>query len=98
MVSAIICASVMVIVSAIADFIFFGLIRDALDELYHPTTFYGYLFLLILPFAVLLVLRKQVEMNKKQLVQGDFVRVGTLGLVCLILIMVIVMLDLRIAL
>ena len=45
-------AIIFLFLSVILDYIFFGIIRDANEELYHPTTFYGYGFLICLPFIV----------------------------------------------
>lgn len=34
-------SDIYILVAVIADYIFFGIIRNAMKELYHPTTFYG---------------------------------------------------------
>ncbi len=60
---AILSSVIYISIAVIADYIFFGIIRNALKELYHPTTFYGYLFLLCLPFIVIYLFPKQLKMQ-----------------------------------
>ena len=53
--------SIIMLVSAVvSDYIFFGLIRGAMDDLYQPATFYGYGFLDNMPFLELLFFRKLI--------------------------------------
>ena len=87
---------IMLINAVIADYIFFGLIRGALDDLYQPTTFYGYSFLLALPFIEILFFRKLIIKNKRQIKVKDFFLLGTLGTVCLLIIILIIRLDIKI--
>ena len=54
-------ASILIVVAVVMDYIFFGLIRDAMQELYHPTTFYGYGFLVALPFIEMLIFKRHFE-------------------------------------
>lgn len=54
-------AAVFLVVAAVMDLAFFGVIRGAMEELLHPTTFAGYAFLVVLPFAELLVFRRTLQ-------------------------------------
>lgn len=65
--------------AVIADYIFFGLIRNALKELYHPTTFYGYLFLICLPFILIFLFPKQLS-KKNKIAGQDFIKYSLLGI------------------
>lgn len=53
-------AVVFLVVAAVMDLAFFGVIRGAMEELLHPTTFAGYAFLVVLPFAEVVVLRRRL--------------------------------------
>lgn len=53
-------AAVFLVVAAVMDLAFFGVIRGAMEELLHPTTFAGYAFLVVLPFAEVVVLRRRL--------------------------------------
>jgi hypothetical protein len=72
-------ALTMLISSVILDYIFFGLIRGALNELYKPTTFYGYGFLILLPFIELLLFKKIILRKKRDILVKDFVSTGIVG-------------------
>ena len=79
-------ASILVVVAVVMDYIFFGLIRDAMQELYHPTTFYGYGFLVALPFIELLIFTKHFARHEKETQKKDFRVMGLLGLMALLLV------------
>lgn len=80
----------MLISSVIMDYIFFGLIRQALNDLYKPTTFYGYGFLAMLPFIELLLFRKLLLRKKRNILVRDFVPIGIIGLTSFIIQSIIV--------
>ena len=80
----------MVIVSAASDFVFFGLIRHAFAHLYKPTTFYGYLYLLILPFAVLTLFRKSFQLRKK-IERKNLYAHGAIASGCMLMITAIIL-------
>lgn len=80
-------------IAVITDYFFFGLIRNAMDELYHPTTLYGYAFLVCLPFLVVLGFSKRIENNKKEIQNADFIRATTIGAVCLGILLLIIALE-----
>jgi hypothetical protein len=69
--------------------------RDAMEDLYHPTTFYGYEFVISLPFIAVLGFRKKIERNRKSIVKSDFVKAGTIGTVCLTLLILIIALRIE---
>jgi hypothetical protein len=63
--AAIIVSLVYVIIAVIADYIFFGIIRNTIKDLYRPTTFYGYGFLISLPFIIMWVFRNKIIITKR---------------------------------
>jgi hypothetical protein len=95
-IGALICASAMVFVAAIVDFIFFGIIRGALKELYHPTTFYGYGFVFFLPFLEMLIFKKRIRESSTILSRKDFTNMAVLGTLCVMIIAAIIVFDLNI--
>lgn len=80
----------MLISSVIMDYIFFGLIRRTMNDLYKPTTFYGYGFLAMLPFIELLLFRKPLLRKKRNILVRDFVPIGIIGLTSFIIQIIIV--------
>ena len=85
------------IIAVVADYLFFGLIRGAMDDLYQPTTFYGYGFLVAIPFLELLFFRKLILKKKRQIKTNDFILIGMLGVICLLTLIVIIKYELKIA-
>lgn len=79
----------MLIYSVIMDYLFFGLIRRTLNDLYKPTTFYGYFFLALLPFLELLFLKKIILTNKRNILLKDFLPIGIMGLASLVIQIII---------
>ena len=74
--------SIIILVSAVvSDYIFFGLIRGAMDDLYQPATFYGYGFLIIMPFLELLFFKKIIIKKRRPLTANDFISYGAIGTV-----------------
>jgi len=84
-------------IAVVADYLFFGLIRGAMDDLYQPTTFYGYGFLVAMPFLELLFFRKLIVKKKRQIKTNDFILIGMLGAICLLTLIVIIKYELKIA-
>jgi len=83
-------ALTMLISSVILDYIFFGLIRGAWNDLYKPTTFYGYAFLTLLPFIELFLFKKIILKKKRDILAKDFVPIVIAGLTSLIIQIIIV--------
>ena len=71
------------LVSGLLDFIFFGLIRGAMEDLYHPTTFYGYGFLIVLPFLLTYIFSKKIKKNNKDIFKKSFIKAVIIGMLCL---------------
>jgi len=94
--AAYIVAVITIIVVVISDFVFFGIIRGAVKELYHPTTFYGYAFLITLPFLEILFFSKLIDRKKRTLIGNDFMMVTVFGIVSLLLLIVIIKLNIKI--
>ena len=84
-------------IAVVADYLFFGLIRGAMNDLYQPTTFYGYGFLVAIPFLELLFFRKLIIKKKRQIKTNDFIQIGILGAICLLTLIVIIKYELKIA-
>jgi hypothetical protein len=82
-------------VAIVLDYFFYGIIRGAMAELYHPTTFYGYAFLTVLPFVEMTFLNKMLRL-KKPLKNIDFIKSGLPGFISFILILLIVKFDIKI--
>ncbi len=64
-------ALIFLLLSVVMDYIFFGIIRNAMEELYHPTTFYGYAFLLVWPLTLALIFKKKISKKKKDTTNTD---------------------------
>lgn len=84
-----------ILVAVIADYIFFGIIRNAMKELYHPTTLYGYLFLISLPFILTLMFSNKLK-NKQDIRQKDFITYGVLGFFSILTIIIIIKFNITI--
>jgi hypothetical protein len=96
--SGVIINSITMLVSAVvSDYIFFGLIRGAMNDLYQPATFYGYGFLAAIPFIELLFFRKYIIKKKNQIKTNDFILIGMLGAICLLTLAAIIKYDIKIS-
>lgn len=84
------------LMAAIMDYVFFGLIRNAMQQLYHPTTFYAYGFLLCLPFIVGLIFKNKIQRTKRLSTTSDFVTAGIGGILCFGLLTLIILLRIEI--
>ena len=87
---------ILLINAVIEDYIFFGLIRKATHDLYQPTTFYGYAFLMTIPFIEIIIFKNLIIRQKRQIKANDFSLFGILGAVCLVILIVIIRLDIKI--
>ena len=83
--------------AVVQDFLFFGLYRNALEELYHPTTLYGYGFLIALPFIIVTALKKMIEHKRKIVEKDDFIVAGGVGLFCFAMVSLIILFDINIS-
>lgn len=83
-------ALILVVMAVIMDLVFFGLIRDAMQQLLHPTTFYAYAFLLCLPFLVARMFEKRIERARRSVTRADFVAAGTCAALCVTLLSLII--------
>ncbi|MGZ3763751.1 MAG: hypothetical protein ACXVB0_05790 [Mucilaginibacter sp.] len=86
---AVLIALIYIVVAVIADYIFFGLIRHAIKDLYHPTTLYGYLFLISLPFILLFIFSKKLK-HRQNIKRRELVIYGLLGTFSLLAITLII--------
>lgn len=89
-------ALIFLLLAVIMDYIFFGLIRNAMEELYHPTTFYGYGFLAVWPFILALIFKKKVLSQKKIATNSDIIKAGISGLICFGVLTLIIVLGIEI--
>ena len=89
-------AVIFLITAIVLDYVFFGIIRNALEELYHPTTIYGYGFLLVLPFLVSWILKRKILSKKREVSRKLQISALVVGLSCLLILVLIITLDLNI--
>jgi hypothetical protein len=93
---AVYCALIFFLLAVVLDYFFFAVIRGAKEELYHPTTFYGYGFVVVLPFIVALVFKKKNVDFKKDITTTAFVKAGFVGLLCLASLIAIIIFKIEI--
>ena len=93
---AVIVSLILLLIAVMMDYIFFGLIRKAIEQLYHPTTFYGYGFLISLPFIIAFLFKKRITRHKKIPTNIDFIRAGASGVVCLGVLTLIIVFKIEI--
>ena len=85
-------AGILLLLAIVLDYLFFGLVRDAFEDLYHPTTFYGYGFVLSLPFLLIWLLGRKIRARKRALSRTDFVRAGAIaGLAVAIMVLILLL-------
>ncbi|WP_375583216.1 hypothetical protein [Cyclobacterium xiamenense] len=90
-------AAMFLVLAVVMDYIFFGIIRNAMEELYHPTTFYGYGFLVVWPFVLVVSLKRKIVRRKKTSTTTDLLRAGISGLIGFSLLTLIIMLEIELA-
>jgi hypothetical protein len=86
-------ALIFLLASVIMDYIFFGLIRNAMQDLYHPTTLCGYGFLLVWPLIMALIFKKNVYKYKKTVTNSEKMMAGISGLISFGALTVIIALE-----
>ncbi len=86
---------IFLVFAVLMDYVFFGLIRNAMEQLYHPTTFYGYGFVASLPFIVAFGFRRTLEKKRRDTSKADFIKAGIIGLVCFGLLTLIILLGIN---
>lgn len=87
---------ILLMIAIVADYLFFGLIRGAMNDLYQPTTFYGYGFLAVMPFLELLFFKKSIIRKRCSVTANDFISVGAIGIISLLILIAIIKFDLKI--
>ena len=87
---------IILVIAVVSDYIFFGLIRGAMDDLYQPTTIYGYVFLTIMPFLELLFFKKLIFKKRCALTAKSFISFGAIGLLSLLILIAIIKFDIKI--
>ena len=93
---AIIIALILGVVAVVSDYIFFGIIRGTIKDLYKPTTFYGYAFLFALPFIEILLLPKLINRKKKNITTKAFTIAAVIGIASLLALVAIIKLNIKI--
>ena len=78
------------------DYVFFGLIRNAMEQLYHPTTFYGYGFLLFLPVVLALILKYRRVQIGYEIKKTAILRALLSGMACLGILGVVILLGISV--
>ena len=94
--AAILVALIFLPIAIILDYVFFGIIRNAMEELYHPTTLYGYAFLLVLPFLVVLIFRKNLLSFRRSVSKSNIVKALASGIACITILTLIIVLGIEI--
>lgn len=89
-------ALVFLLLAAVMDYIFFGIIRNAMEQLYHLTTFYGYAFLICLPLIIAIFFKSKIVRLKKVITNSDFIKAGISGIVSLGILTLIIVLGIEI--
>jgi len=89
-------ALVFLLLATIMDYVFFGLIRNAMAQLYHPTTLYGYGFLICLPFILVLVFKNRILRLKKPTTHSDMLIAALGGIACFGILTLIIILGVEI--
>lgn len=89
-------AAIFTIVAVLMDYVFFVLIRDSIEDLYHPTTFYAYAFLIVLPFLEIWLFRKLLSKKKRIIKSKDFLSVAFLGAFSLLLLIAIIKFNIQV--
>ena len=87
---------IMLVIAVVSDYIFFGLIRGAMDDLYQPATFYGYVFLTIMPFLELVLFKKLIIKKRCPLTAKSFISFGAIGLLSLLILIANIKFDIKI--
>jgi hypothetical protein len=93
---ALIIAGIFLFLAVIMDYLFFGLIRNAMDELYHPTTLYGYGFLAAFPFILAILFKRKILGRKRLATNSEILKAGIIGLICLVTVTLIIILEIEI--
>lgn len=89
-------ALVLLFLSVTMDYVFFGLIRNAMQQLYHPTTFYAYGFLICLPFIVGWMFRDKIQRDQREATRTGFLVAAITGLLCCGMLTLIIVLGIEI--
>jgi len=87
---------IFLLLAVIMDYIFFGLIRNAMEQLYHPTTFYGYGFLLVWPFILVFIFKNKILRLKKTTSNLDIIKAAVSGLACFGILTLIIILGIEV--
>jgi hypothetical protein len=88
-------AFIFLLMSVVMDYIFFGLIRNAMEDLYQPTTFYGYGFLIVWPILLALIFNKRLS-QKRTLANPKIIKTAIYGLFFLVILTLIIILGIEI--
>ncbi|MEQ8714490.1 MAG: hypothetical protein RIC80_15835 [Cyclobacteriaceae bacterium] len=89
-------STVLLSIAVVMDYIFFVLIRDAKAELYHPTTIYGYAFVVTLPFLMILLLKGKLAASNTQLHNENWYQALGVGLISFISLTLIILLGIEV--
>jgi len=90
---ALIISLIFLFLAVIMDYVFFGLIRNAMEQLYQHTTFYGYGFLIFWPFLLALIFRKRITQFKRPATNTHILKAGIWGIICFGILTLIIVLG-----
>lgn len=94
--AALINAALFLPMAMLMDFVFFGIIRGAKEELLQATTFYGYGFVIVLPFLEVLFARKLLAKNWAPVKNKNIRKAALTGLFCFTSIVAIIVFEIEI--
>lgn len=80
-------------VAVVGDYLFFGIIRNAMSALYEPTTFYGYAFLFSLPYLIAFIFQKKLKQTET-IGRSDYLIFGMIALISILALLVIIRFNL----
>lgn len=84
-------SSIYLLIAVLFDLVFFGIVRGAMEQLLHPTTFYGYGFLIFWAIILFLIFRKSKGQHK--IGRSELTYTAFTGSACLSAIVVIISFD-----
>ena len=83
------------LLAAVMDYIFFGIIRNAMEQLYHPSTLYGYGFLIGLPFIIILIFKNRILRLRKMVTNLELIKAVIWGVACLSILALIITFEIE---
>ena len=93
--AALIIAILFVSISVFMNYIFFELIGNGAEGLFHPTSYYVYAFVAALPFFEVFVFKKRLK-HKKSVIKKGLILYGIPGIISVVILAGIILLEIKI--